>query len=145
VPAADAQGATGFFGTARGRIWRDVYADAFAVRWTHRGFYRPLIQTRAEVGVRTNWLSRFPSGNFGFLASVAHEYRGRTYFPSRTTTIDIAPQFQQLITQLEIRILDGALFWQQRYQFRLTEAQVVPGYVFARQTSIYGVRWQFWN
>jgi hypothetical protein len=145
VPAADAERATGVFGTLRGRVWRDLYADAFAVRWEGRGFYRPLIQTRAELGVRTSWLSRFPRGNFGFLASVAHEYRGRTWFPSRTTTLDVAPAYHQLIPQLEIRILDGWLFYQQRIHFRATEAQVVPGFVFPRQTSIYGVRWQFWN
>ncbi|MDQ3699077.1 MAG: hypothetical protein M3373_13815 [Gemmatimonadota bacterium] len=143
VAAADPERPVGVFGTMRGRIWKDIHADAFVVRWENPGYYRPQTQARGELYVRTDWLGRFPSGNFGFLGSVAYEYRGRSAFP-RADGADVTTQLRQLRTMVEIRIVDGYLFWQQQFRIN-SQPDIVPGFVLQRQLALYGVRWQFWN
>ncbi|MDQ6828761.1 MAG: hypothetical protein M3081_07830 [Gemmatimonadota bacterium] len=138
---------TGTFGSLSGRLWKDVYVDGFVVAWQHEGPYRPRFQSHEEVYVRSNWLSRFPSGHFGILASVAHEYRSITPFPFNnqgTTALDLASAGNGLINRLEIRILDATAFIQHRFNFS-AERSYVPSYFLPRQTILYGVRWDFYN
>jgi hypothetical protein len=141
----------GYFGAIRGRVWKDVNVDVWAVHWDELGYYQPQNQVRAELFVRTNWLRRFPSGNFGFLGSIALEYRSHSRFPRATgdeadpIAEDIAPAYRLLHTLIEIRILDGHLFFEQRFQLNPQQRGLVPGFVLPRQLSLYGVRWQFWN
>ncbi|HJU65429.1 MAG TPA: hypothetical protein VJ596_07115, partial [Gemmatimonadaceae bacterium] len=142
---------TGGYLFARGRVWRAIFADAYVLQWDDAGPYRPRRQTRSELFVRTNWLGRFPSGNFGFLASFAHEYRSFALFPVVPTTDPSAPSFaaasfsHTVTTRLEIRIQDAVIFWQQRLVARPAGFDYVAGYTPPRRLTLYGIRWQFWN
>jgi hypothetical protein len=132
------------FGGVRGRVWRAVHADVFAFRWERQGFYRPQLQVRSEVYVRTRWLKKFPSGQFGALISVRHDYRDGISFPTSTGPT-IARSSHELNSLLEIRLVDAVLFWRQRYTIGQRTNEFVPGYSVPRQTTLYGVRWDFWN
>ena len=129
----------------RGRLFKSLYADAWGVAWNDStGFYRPRYQSRAELYLQTNLLNRFPRGNFGLLASLAHEYRSRVRFPLPRDTAVYTPDVRTLAFKLEIRIQTAVV----SYQFRnvLQERyQLVPGFQMPRQTQFYGVRWDFWN
>ena len=135
--------ARGVFATARGRIWNALYADVVGVHWEEPGAYRPEWQARSELYLKSNWLSRFPSGHFGILASVRHDYRSEVFFPLEGTVRVAAPS-RIFTTQLEIRLVSAVAFW----QFRNVVGElyeIVPGYEMPRQGNLYGVRWQFWN
>ena len=141
---------TGTFVSARGRIYKILFADAQAVRWDKAGFYRPREQARSELFLRTDWKRRFPSGNFGFLLSAVHEYRGATFFPiadpdnPEGVLAEFVPPNRVLSFLLEIRIVNATLTAQLRNALG-EQYQLVPGYEMPRPTSIYGVRWEFWN
>jgi hypothetical protein len=118
------------------------------VRWNDSSaLYQPRYQSRSEVYISTNWLSHFPTGNFGIVASATHEYRSSTKFPVSLTTGDAiisVPDSRTYNFLLEIRIVSAVL----SYQFRNIRGdlyQLVPGYLMPRQTQFYGVRWEFWN
>lgn len=147
---ATAGAATGIFGTARGKILGDIGVDLMAVRWNAPGYYRPQFQSREEIYLDTRWLSRFPSGHFGFYGSVGHEYRQNVIFP-RTGSVEaingggaVAQYSHVLVTRVEVRIHDAVIFWHSTYGITPLY-EYVPGYVQPRQRFLYGVRWQFWN
>jgi hypothetical protein len=129
----------------RGRLFHALYADAWAVAWNDTvGLYRPRYQTRSELFLKTNLLDRFPRGQFGLLASLAHEYRSRVRFAQPDGSLRIAPDVRTLAFKLEIRIQTAVL----SYQFRNVMQErysYVPGFPMPRQTQFYGVRWEFWN
>jgi hypothetical protein len=151
-----ARGATGVIFGARGPVYKDVYLDI-----TGTGFkrsdaaYRPQYQLRGEIGVQTNWLSRFPSGNFGFKSAFIDEYRSRVRFPTHIDSTaasglplcDLQPcaaPSNVLTFQLEIRIQTGTLSY--RFSNALNRAyETVPGMRMPGPVSYYGVRWTFWN
>lgn len=144
--------ATGVFGSARGKFYKDLGVNITGVRWNTAGFYRPQTQSREEVYLETNWISRFPSGDFGFLGSVAHEYRQTTFFPSTapgsggSAPSAVSAFFSHvLITRIEVRIQDAVLFWNAAFGISPTTYEYVPGLLQPRQRQLYGVRWQFWN
>jgi hypothetical protein len=136
--------ATGGFATIRGRLWGPLHADVSAIQWQDGGgFYRPRYQARSELYVATTLPKRFPSGNFGLLASLLHEYRSHTLFPTATGA-DRAGGYRVLSGLIEIRILQAVLTYQ--YRNLLVEDYVtLPGYLMPRQSQFYGVRWEFWN
>ncbi|HEV7991686.1 MAG TPA: Plug domain-containing protein [Gemmatimonadaceae bacterium] len=129
----------------RGRLYRAINADAWAVAWSDStGLYRPRYQTRSELFIQTNLLDRFPRGNFGLLTSLAHEYRSSTRFPLKDESVLRVNDSRTLSFKLEIRIQTAVV----SYQFRnvLQERySYVPGFTMPRQTQFYGVRWDFWN
>jgi hypothetical protein len=131
--------------SVRGRLYRAINADAWAVAWSDTtGLYRPRYQTRSELYIQTNLLDRFPKGNFGLLASLAHEYRSTTRFPTRGKGVLDVGDSRTIAFRLEIRIQTAVV----SYQFRnlLQERySLVPGLNMPRQTQFYGVRWEFWN
>lgn len=135
---------TALFGMVRGRFWRAIYVDVFAWRWQEQAFYRPQLQARSEVYLRTRWLRKFPSGAFGILLSARHEYRDGVSFPRATGPL-VSRSSHEFTSLLEIRIVDAILFWRQRYGLGQQLNELVPGYLFPRQTTLYGVRWDFWN
>ncbi|MEJ7808993.1 MAG: TonB-dependent receptor plug domain-containing protein [Gemmatimonadaceae bacterium] len=137
--------ATAVFGTARGLVFKAIGVDAFVARWSSVGAYRPQLQARGDLYLITNWKGRFPRGNFGFHGSIGYEYRTEALFPRSDGSADISSKYRGLNSLLEIRILDGAIFWQQRYRILPSRPEIVPGFGLPRQSSIYGVRWQFWN
>jgi hypothetical protein len=149
--AQRAAAATGIFGTIRGKFYKDVGADVWGVRYSNNGYYRPQVQTRESLYLDTKWLSRFPSGNFGFYGSIAHEYRQNVLFPTSTSaeTFDENATFalfsHVLVATVEIRILDAVIFFHSTYGINPPIYEIVPGYAQPRQLLTYGVRWQFWN
>jgi hypothetical protein len=138
--------ATGATVALRGRVYRALNVDAWAVRWNDStGLYRPQFQTRAELYLQTNLLNRFPRGNFGLLGSLAHEYRSNARFAtSDEEAVRVAPGFRTLAFKLEIRIQTAVVSYQFRNLLQERYAQV-PGFSMPRQTQFYGVRWDFWN
>jgi hypothetical protein len=141
----DAEAPEGVYGGLRGRVWRDVFIDAQVTRWSEDGWLRPRQSGYGYLYVDTRWLSRFPSGSFGFLGSAGYVFRDQVPFPLSTGGTDFGTTVRELRTMLEIRILDGAIFWQQYFRIDPSRPEVVPGFGLPRQTAMYGVRWQFWN
>lgn len=136
--------AIGMTAAIRGRIWKDLKADLSAVRWNDStGSYRPQYSTRSEIYLETDWLRRFPSGNFGLLASGVHEYRSNTWFPTTTGAV-VVPGYRVITARLEIRILSAVAFYEFANMMGQQYTQV-PGFLRPRQTQTYGVRWEFWN
>jgi hypothetical protein len=136
--------ATAAFATIRGRIWGPFFADVIGLQWEDdNGFLRPRYQTRSEVYVATTLPRRFPSGNFGLLASVIHEYRSHTLFPTSTGD-ERAGGYRLWSGLFEIRILEAVLTYQYR-NLLVEDFVTLPGYQMPRQTQFYGVRWNFWN
>ncbi len=130
---------------ARGRLWRAVNVDAWAVAWNDStGFYRPRYQTRSELYIQTHLLDRFPNGNFGLLTSLAHEYRSTSIFPVSADSVRSAPGYRMIAFKLEIRIQTAVVSYQFRNLLQEKYAQV-PGFPYPRQSQFYGVRWEFWN
>ncbi len=137
--------ATGATLALRGRVYRAINVDAWAVRWNDStGLYRPRYQSRSELFIQTNLLNRFPRGNFGLLSSLAHEYRSNGYFSTGSDSVRIARGSRTLAFKLEIRIQSAVVSYQFRNLLQEKYAQV-PGFFLPRQTQFYGVRWDFWN
>ena len=144
VPELEGQ-ATGAFATIRGRLWGPFHADVFGIQWQDGGgFYRPQYQARSEVYLATTLPKRFPSGNFGLLASLIHEYRSRTLFPIAPGAGDLAGGYRVLSGLVEVRILQAVLTYQYR-NLLVADYATVPAYLMPRQSQFYGVRWEFWN
>jgi hypothetical protein len=147
--AVEGPAATGIIASLNGTIYKALRADVFAVRWNDSsGFYRPRYQTRSEVYLSTNWLSRFPSGNFSVLVSLMHEYRSKTLFPVTTEAVPLAavsvPDSRVWNFHFEVRIVSAILTYQFR-NIRGEPYELVPGYLMPRLNQFYGVRWEFWN
>ena len=132
------------YGGVRGRVWRAIHADVFAFRWERQGFYRPQLQLRSEIYVRTRWLKKFPSGQFGALISVRHDYRDGIAFPTDEGP-EVARSAHELSSLFEIRLVDAVLFWRQQYTLGQLPNEFIPGFAVPRQLTLYGVRWDFWN
>jgi hypothetical protein len=144
APTVDSR-AVGTFASVQGRIFKAIHADATGVRWNESDtFYRPQYQSRARLFVSTEWRSRFPSGNFSLLAAGTHEYRSAAIFPLADGTAFATPQSRVVSSLLEIRIVNAVLTWQFR-NILGERYQTVPGFEMPRPTSVYGVRWEFWN
>jgi hypothetical protein len=136
--------ATGFFTTIRGRVWRAFYLDAQAIRWNDTtGAYRPQYQTRTEVYLSTAALNRFPTGNFHVRASVVHEYRSTLFWPDTAGMRRVAG-YRVFSTHLQFKIVSAEVFWTYRNNADERYPQI-PGYRMPRLSSVYGVRWEFWN
>ncbi|MEO5588066.1 MAG: Plug domain-containing protein [Gemmatimonadaceae bacterium] len=133
----------GIYGALRGTLYKDIHLEALGTRWDSAGFYQPRYQSRSEMNIDTRWLSRFPSGTFGFKLAAIHEYRSEVDFPTSTGVRRADPSnvFDAL---LEIRILRGVASYQIRNAFGYTH-QIVPDFFMPRAIGIYGIRWEFWN
>jgi hypothetical protein len=151
LPARADSSLTGAFVALRGPLWKAFGVDAYGVRWDRAdALYRPQFQSRAEVYFRTNWLRRFPTGEFGFLLAGIHEYRSNVYFPAAGTTsgdntvVAIAPQVRTVGTLVELRLQNAVVSWQVRNLLG-ERFEYVPGFAAPRPVNVYGVRWDFWN
>jgi hypothetical protein len=136
--------ATGVLGTARGRLFRSIYVDAYGVAWDESGPYRPRYQARTQAYLQTTLPNRFPSGNFGLLFAVTHDYRSAARFPVGTQNLATPGRTQSLSALLEIRIVSATLSYQLRNAVNARN-QYVPFFQAPQTTSVYGVRWEFWN
>lgn len=133
----------GTYATLRGTFLRDFSVDAFTIKWDEEAFYRPRTQSRTELRYRTQWLSRFPRGEFEFNTSVTHFYNSSTFFRTGETSssIDAAQHLDLLV---EIRILRGVASYQLRNMTGYSY-QNLPGFFGQRALNVYGIRWEFWN
>jgi outer membrane cobalamin receptor len=95
------------------------------------------------VYVATTLPKRFPSGNFGLLTALVHEYRSHSFFPTEDGA-DRVGGYRVLSGLVEVRILDAVLSYQYR-NLLVEDYETLPGYRMPRQTQFYGVRWNFWN
>ena len=139
APAARAK-----FLSVQGRVWKAVHADAYVLRWDDAGYYRPHYQTHSRLYVSTSLLNRFPDNSFHFFLGLTHEYRAATYLPEGSSGTVRLVGYRSLGAQVEIRIERAVLTYQ--FSNALGEQYMqVPGLLMPRQSSIYGVRWEFWN
>jgi hypothetical protein len=135
---------TGLFVTVHGRIIGPLFVDGFAIQWEDSlGMYRPRHESRSRLYVQSNFLRRFPSGNFGLHAGLTHEYRSHSLFPF-ADGIRRAGGYRLVGGLLEIRIQEAVATYQFRNLLFERYAQV-PGFILPQQTQFYGVRWPFWN
>jgi hypothetical protein len=136
----------------RGRVYRDLQADVSAVLWDSAGTFRPRYQGRAELRLLTNWLSRFPSGEFGANVAVFDEYRSEMYGSYTSTGAGTAGSLiqrraaasNQLGALLELRLQSAVLSFQIRNALG-RRFEYLPGLRAPQALSIYGVRWEFSN
>ena len=135
--------AQGTFVGLRGRVYSDIFADIVATSWDKTGLYRPRYQTRSELFLQTRWLSRFPSGVFGLLMSVAHEYREPVAFVAGSNAL--ASKYGRTVNaKLEIRIMSGVLSYR-ILNLAGDQYTQIPGALMVRSVSVYGIRWDFRN
>ncbi|MDQ2931365.1 MAG: Plug domain-containing protein, partial [Gemmatimonadota bacterium] len=110
--------ATGPFATIRGKVWRDIGLNLWAVRWNSPGYYRPQLQSHEELYIDTQWLQRFPSKHFRLVAGVAHEYRQDVMFPTSNTVESLSDPngivaifSHAVVGRIEFHILDATIFF----------------------------------
>jgi hypothetical protein len=136
---------SGAFASVRGRIFKDLFADATGIRWdVADSYYRPQYESSARLYLATDWRTRFPSGNFGAFLSAQHDYRSNALFPQLDGSVLTTPQSRVVSTLVEIRIVNAVISWQFRNIIGIRYA-TVPGFEMPRPTNVYGVRWEFWN
>ncbi|HVZ78795.1 MAG TPA: Plug domain-containing protein [Gemmatimonadaceae bacterium] len=136
--------ATATYASVRGRLWKAVYGDAWALKWNDStGFYRPQYQERSRLYVSTSLIDRFPRNTFHFYAGLTHEYRSATFFPIAGNVVRLQG-YRSVSALVEIRILRGTLTYQLTNVLGEKYTQI-PGFLMPRQSSYYGVRWEFWN
>lgn len=137
---------TAIYGGLRGPVWRDLSADLLFTTWNggEEGIYRPQQQARAAVTLDTRWLSRFPAGQFGLLASGAVAYRSSVLYPVSEDAFQRTEGSTIVSGRLEIRVQQVVVFLESRNTMGV-DYDLVPGYVMPRNVLLYGVRWQFWN
>jgi hypothetical protein len=142
--AQHAPGATGFEAAIRGKLWGPLGADIYGIRWNDStGAYRAQYQTRSELYVRTNLANRFPTHDFGLMASIIHEYRSDVHFPSLISSQpSLGTGFRTLSLLLEIRVLSATVSWQFRNMLGERYSEI-GGFIMPRQMNFYGVRWSF--
>lgn len=146
VPAAiESQQAV--YGAVRGPVYKDVSVDLVATQWLGdqaTEAYRPHQQLHGQLTLDTRWLSRFPTGEFGFKASAILDYRSGVPFPLSDASTLSTISSTILSGLVEVRIQDAVAFLQAR-NFLALQYEQVPGFLMPRNLLVYGVRWQFWN
>lgn len=145
--------ATGAFFSANGKVVGDVGVNLWVIRWQAPGWYRPQLQERGEVYLDTQWLSQFPSGNFGLHAAFGSEYRSDVMFPTAgiPETFDsptppaVAFHSVTLYFNLQVRVLTATLYFNSIFALSPSPYELVPQYLMPVQIYTYGLRWSFWN
>lgn len=133
----------GKYVSLRGPFFRGFSSDSYLLRWDDVVAYRPQIQSRTELRLHSQWLSRFPTGDFDFSASGIYDYRSAARFPTTgETKFTLAGQTVSLL--IELRIMRAVLTYQLR-NMNGYNYTVVPGFLMPRGLNLYGVRWEFWN
>jgi hypothetical protein len=139
--------ATGITASVHGRLYKDLQLDVQAISWDAAQFNRPKTQFRTELALVSQWLRKFPKGQFGFNARLIFDSRSSVPFfygpeedPAKWTT----EPAMVATGLLEIRIMRGTLFYQYR---NLTGGQYeqIRGITMPPAVQMYGVRWEFSN
>jgi hypothetical protein len=139
--------ATGEFFSIRGKLVDDVGVNVWVIRMNSGGNYLPQLQSRAEVFLDTDWLSKFPSGHFGLKASIGDAYRSDVFFPTEGLTAPGVVAFHSnvMFANIEVRILDATLYFTANWALTPRPYLLVPQYLQKDQIFTYGLRWSFWN
>lgn len=130
-------------------LYKDLRLELHGTRWTNERAYVPQTHLRASFILQSDWLTRFPRGDFSVNARFTHEYRGSVAFPDpsqeagadllrRTDASNVASVL------VEIRIIKATLFYQFRNLYGTAYAQV-PGVPMPPPFQMYGVRWEWFN
>ena len=127
----------------RGPLGRGFGIDSWLARWDQPREYQPQYLSRSEINFTSNFLRRFPRGDFEVHAAGVYEYRGGAIFPLAAGNV-VTPTAKTLSALLEIRILRAVISYQQRNILGYPYS-VIPGFDMPRVLAIYGVRWDFWN
>jgi hypothetical protein len=127
----------------RGPLGRGFGIDAWITQWDDTWPYQPQYQSRSEINFASNFIKRFPRGDFELRVAGIYEYRGHGIFPLSDGDVRIAPA-KTLSALLEIRIIRAVVTYQQRNILAYPH-QIIPGFEMPRVLAIYGVRWEFWN
>ena len=126
-------------------IWRGWMLQTDALRWDSATPYRPQTQVRSRVWFASSFSEKFPRANFHLHAEVNQEYRSRLFVPAGSDGLgQVAKAYSVFGSLLEIRIGSGVLSWSYRDMSGLNYA-TFPGFVMPKITSVYGLRWEFWN
>ena len=116
-----------------------------AINWNGATTYRPQTEVNSRVYVDANMADRYPQAKFRVLAALTHQYRTAFYVPQGADGLgQSAAGYSVIGTLLEIRIASAVISWQYR-DIPGTSYYTFPGYLMPRITSVYGVRWEFWN
>ncbi|HMJ19336.1 MAG TPA: Plug domain-containing protein, partial [Gemmatimonadaceae bacterium] len=83
--------ATAKTASIRGPIGRGFGIDAWVTRWDQTRPYQPQYLSRSEINFASNFLGRFPRGDFEVRAAGVYEYRGSTVFPLAAGDVRNAP------------------------------------------------------
>lgn len=136
---------TGTIAEVHGPLLWGFSVDFAGTHWQNPVPYAPQNQAHTELRYYTEWLSRFPNGNFSFLFQPGLDWRDHATFPTAVGT-QAQRSAQSAIYSLlvEIRILRGVISYQRR---NISDAvyNQVPGYLMPRALNVYGVRWYFYN
>lgn len=131
----------------RGPVGYGFSVDAWLAKWKEGTPYTPQYEASGRLRFYTEWLSRFPNGNFSFLLEPSVDYRTQAAFPEtggvRLTNPFVTPATSYSVL-LELRILRGVITYQRRNISALLYDQV-PGYIMPRPLNVYGVRWYFFD
>jgi hypothetical protein len=131
----------------RGPLGRGFSVDGWFARWDRNTPYTPQYEASGRLRFYTQWLSRFPNGNFSFLIEPSMSYRTRAAFPeaggSRLTNPFYNPATDYAVL-VELRILRGTITYQRRNITNELYDQI-PGYIMPRPMNVYGVRWYFFD
>ncbi len=137
----------GFSISGRGKLYKDVSIDVQAIRWDVPQYSRPRMAIRTELALVSNWLTRFPKGEFSIVTRIIHDYRDPVpfyYAESTGATQRVALDAQVVTGLLEIRIQSASIFYQYRNMTGRAYEQI-PGITMPPVVQMYGVRWEFWN
>ncbi len=79
------------------------------------------------------------------MAALKHEYRSRLFVPTGSDGLGQVSKASSVFgSLLEIRIASAVISWDYR-NMSGTNFETFPGYLMPRITSVYGIRWEFWN
>ena len=115
------------------------------VEWNGAAAFRPQTQARSRLWFASSFKESFPTANFHLLAALTHEYRSPFYVPKGSDPVgQTTPGWSVFGSQLEIRISSAVVSWTYRTMAG-SNYETFPGYLMPRITSVYGIRWEFWN
>ena len=135
---------TGSTASLHGPIGGSFSINLSGTHWQEVAPYTPQNEAHGDIRFYSEWLSRFPTGNFSFLFQPSLDYRSAVPFPQTNGTDRIAVSSRVISLLVELRILRGVLTYQRRNLASAIYNQV-PGYIMPRPVNIYGVRWYFFN
>ncbi len=135
---------TGIEASFAGQVWGPYSFEWRGIRWAKEAFYRPQVESHAELRVTSNFTRQIKRGTFGLTAGLTHDYRGAVEMPADPGQVSRAEGAGWVGGYLELRLGSARIFWYNRNAVGKV-FETVPGYLMPRLVQLYGVRWEFWN